>query len=147
MVIQQNPNMSTLQLLKLKTNSGMRELALHEPFNYLHVRLKLREERKSSLTHGYHFQSGYLIFWGPAMSSPKKQKRIGSFDSGPRSASEKTWNKSGEAYVCRSEVHAACVCQQRVSKSIVPLIHTKCCKSKASSLGARSQGVRTYSKN
>ena len=60
--------------------------------------------------------------------------------------------------VCVSRARAracvrACVrvrvrqCQQRVSKSIVPLIHTKCCKSKASSLGARSQGVRTYSKN
>ena len=72
MVIQQNPNMSTLQLLKLKTNSGMRELALHEPFNYLHVRLKLREERKSSLTHGYHFQSGYLIFWGHCYEQSKK---------------------------------------------------------------------------
>lgn len=40
------------------------------------------------------------------------------------------------------------VCANSVyQRSIVPLIHTKCCKSKASSLGARSQGVRTYSHN
>ena len=146
MVIQQNPNMSTLQLLKLKTNSGMRSWTLQLSACTIEIERRTNVFLDSWLS----FPKWLLDLLRPRYEQSKKTETNWEFWFWPTQCVWKNmkqiwWSTClpiwGTCRVC------VCACQQRVSKSIVPLIHTKYCKSKASSLGARSQGVRTYSKN